>query len=286
MAIECVEMLITPELARTWIEATGEENYRKPDDRRVAALVNDLKGGRWQLNGETIKRSGEIVTDGLHRLTAIVRSGVSARTLVVTGVASETMLSVDRGRPRTFGQELAYRKVSRPSEAASVTHNLRLLRAGQWGERHGGKDTSDLVELAFYEEHERAIQDGLRMVWGAKRGAAARAFVNSGLLVPVIVEGTQKFKVPSSSEDARAFVDVLSTGETGVAHGCPALALRNRFILERTRRKRSETEIRRALVIHAWNLFVDGQPVGERGLAYRLVGPRASAFPTVRPAQK
>ena len=69
---------ITPELAREYLKK-NTDNYRKLARGTVRNYAEDIKNGRWELNGETIvfAESG-VLQDGQHRLAAIIQANKPA----------------------------------------------------------------------------------------------------------------------------------------------------------------------------------------------------------------
>lgn len=89
-------VLITPELAEELLRK-NTENFRSLDVARVEVYAKAMRAGKWELNGESIKIShDEVLLDGQTRLHAIVRSGVSVRSVVISGIVSGAG-SIDRG---------------------------------------------------------------------------------------------------------------------------------------------------------------------------------------------
>lgn len=77
---------ITPAKAREYLKK-NTNNYRKMSRSAINNYAEDIKHGRWQLNGETIVFGANgILKDGQNRLAAIVRANKAADILVVRGV--------------------------------------------------------------------------------------------------------------------------------------------------------------------------------------------------------
>lgn len=94
---------ITPEKAREYLKA-NTNNYRKLSRARVYKYAEDMKSGRWQLNGEAIAfDENGVLKDGQHRLAAIVFAKVPVKTAVVRGV-DESVDIYDVGSGRTINQ--------------------------------------------------------------------------------------------------------------------------------------------------------------------------------------
>lgn len=102
-AIDRVAVLIriTPELANKWLSVA--EPNRPVSGQAVSRYARDMDADRWEVNGETVKFSGEMgvgLIDGRHRLTACVQSGKSFSSYVVTGISEYR--EVDIGRRRSL----------------------------------------------------------------------------------------------------------------------------------------------------------------------------------------
>lgn len=95
--------IITPEMAQEYLKF-NTENYRSLNKLRVISYSNDMKAGKWQLNGEAIKfdTEGKLI-DGQHRLQAIVRANVPVEMLVIRGIQEGVNL-YDIGSTRSMGQ--------------------------------------------------------------------------------------------------------------------------------------------------------------------------------------
>lgn len=99
-------MLITPAIARAFL---ANNHHNRPIKRhRVRQYAADIKAGRWEENGETIKiaKDGSVL-DGQHRLLAIVQSDTPARMLVVQGLPRSVFATIDQGVLRNTGDLMA-----------------------------------------------------------------------------------------------------------------------------------------------------------------------------------
>lgn len=101
--IETMIVLVTPELANKWLEKNT--NNRKLRKKVIDTYVDDMKKGNWSLVGDSITfdESG-ILTNGQHRLTAVVKSGTSQYFNVMRGIKHN--MNTDRGAIRNIGDNL------------------------------------------------------------------------------------------------------------------------------------------------------------------------------------
>lgn len=105
-------MEITPGLADAWLKKNpGNRPIRKAV---VKSFALDMLAGNWKLThqGVAFDAAGNLI-DGQHRLTAVIMAGVPVRMMVTTGLpgreeghATSTMDVIDRGAPRSIGNQL------------------------------------------------------------------------------------------------------------------------------------------------------------------------------------
>ena len=96
-------------------------HQRSLKERYVADLADAMTDGRWRWTADAIRLDGDLfVIDGQHRLSAVVKSGVTMKdALVATVTGKDVILSIDQNRPRTLndmrathGQPVMSRTVS------------------------------------------------------------------------------------------------------------------------------------------------------------------------------
>lgn len=121
------ELLITPQIAKAILENWNRMN--RPFSARIFRnYTEDMLEGRFRPdNGLTIgfDVNGDL-TDGQHRLGALVRSGKMFRFLVVSGLPLEARDTIDIGLVRTLGQVLAMHGVAH-AEAAGRAARLMIV---------------------------------------------------------------------------------------------------------------------------------------------------------------
>ncbi len=97
---------ITPEQAVKMLERNTKN--RSINKGRVSRYAIDISDGKWKLNGVPIvfDKNG-MLTDGQHRLQAIIRANIAIETLVVHGVSDESFTTIDTGKNRSGGDVLS-----------------------------------------------------------------------------------------------------------------------------------------------------------------------------------
>ena len=95
---------ITPEIATEYLKA-NTKNYRgKLSRAKVIQYAEDMKAGRWELNGEAIEFNEDgVLVNGQHRLAAIVYAKIPIQMAVIRGVKKGVTI-YDIGFNRTVNQ--------------------------------------------------------------------------------------------------------------------------------------------------------------------------------------
>lgn len=94
---------ISPTIAKEYL-LSNRNNYRKLSRPVVNRYAEDMKAGRWELNGEPIVfDENGVLKNGQHRLAAIITAGVTVDIAVVRGV-SESVTAYDINSVRTVMQ--------------------------------------------------------------------------------------------------------------------------------------------------------------------------------------
>jgi len=94
-------VLVTPEAAQKSLEKYNKHN-RTAKPTTVAAYTADMKHRRWLFTPEPlIYLANEELSNGQHRLLAVIDSGCAVFFAVVRGAPSNIMRVIDTGTPRT-----------------------------------------------------------------------------------------------------------------------------------------------------------------------------------------
>lgn len=151
--------VINPEQAKVYLQQ-NQCNYRKKDQKHISVLSRDMRNGRWKFNSDTIAFDVDgILTDGQHRLYAIVDSGARGlEFLVVRGMpaGSGDDASKDTGKRRSVATHLQNQGVS---SAISVAATARLLLAIRDGASNRMKAAFSDTEISEMVLQNRSIQE-------------------------------------------------------------------------------------------------------------------------------
>lgn len=97
---------ITPEIAKEYMKHNTKNPRQRVSRSVVKAYADDMKNGRWQLNGEAIVFDEDgYLKNGQHRLLAVIMSGATVEMAVVRGISRENNKFDGQWR-RTVDQEL------------------------------------------------------------------------------------------------------------------------------------------------------------------------------------
>lgn len=98
---------ITPANAAKILDEKNVSN-RVLSQTRVNQYKEAMIIGEWQFNGDPIRFSSDkVLSDGQHRLNAVVLSGVTQSFLVVENLPKKSSLTIDIGKGRTGGDVLS-----------------------------------------------------------------------------------------------------------------------------------------------------------------------------------
>lgn len=142
---------VTPDMARTYLKSNTHN--RPLDAARVSKYAADMRAGRWLVSPETISFDEHgVLLNGQHRLGAIVESGVTVKMLIVMGMSPESLLIIDRGKPRTTAQNVGLMGKKNPKYVTAWANAAKFTLTGT--------QAAPFVEaeiIRLYDELEPAI---------------------------------------------------------------------------------------------------------------------------------
>jgi hypothetical protein len=122
-------VLVTPEMAETWLGRALPN--RTVSRNRVKAYAADMEGGRWVLTNQGIGFTADYrLTDGQHRLLAVISSMATVPMLVIRGLPAESQDHVDELRARSLSDRLAIKGVSGAKDLVARARIIHLIRSG------------------------------------------------------------------------------------------------------------------------------------------------------------
>jgi hypothetical protein len=261
-------MTVTPAMAREWLE--GKVANRSLSPLVVARYAEDMRHGRWLVNGETLKfgEDGRLF-DGQHRLHAVVAANTPVEMLTFRGDSAELMATIDSGRKRSLGDQLRLRGHREwGGLAAAISHLFR------WEHRRTfvrsclcPGDSPTVQEALLFLDRHPGLEACLESCGGRSRNAVLRGGLGAALYF--ILSGVD-------AKDCEHFFKHLNSG-AALEDGSPILALRTRLMARPAFGRSLATDERAALTFKAWNLFRRGDKV--KVVSWRKGGAAPEPFP-------
>lgn len=244
--------VVTPALARRWLA----RNVRNRNIRQsvVDTYARDMLNGNWRMTGEAIKfDTNGALSDGQHRLNAIVQSGVSVEMLIVHGIEPDAQSVMDTGARRSASDALTLDGQKNASILAAVAR-LALREPGA-----GFVTPEEKVAYPTHTEIASFVFDHPEIHDAAT--AASRYY--PAFDCPPSVQGVawMRFFEIDPADTVLFFSGVAELRTDGP--GDPRLALIRRLSNARRNRERLEQAAYLSLVFRAWNAWRGGQSVAK-----------------------
>lgn len=252
---------ITPQTARDWLKRNIEN--RSLSDNLVDQYATALREQRWELNGETVKfRRDGALTDGQHRLHAIVKANIPAACLVVFGLEDTAFKTIDIGKKRTAADMLGLSGVDKSLEISVAATARWILRYHREGEKmrnnappKGHHYPADVI-LGFVVDNPDVIAAVKANNIGAMKGKLDQ--LASGSVLGFMRYMTQRL----DSARSAVFFEKLANGTGFTSVHDPIRALRDKFMFDRAQRLRGGDIVGKiAMAIKAWNAFYTGEEI-------------------------
>lgn len=256
-------VLVTPELAAEFLKHNTANRPLKPS--LLAKYVRFIKEDKWIENGDSIRFDlNAHLTDGQHRLQAIVNTGIAQYFDIITGLSEDAFKVTDTGKPRTkpdVAALLGYKNYKHVSDLASflISYDINEDYHRASPKPSDNQDISTFLEMFSKEEKEFFIGSIVKGAGYYNRyrtmGVATYAFIYYILAK----------KDPARVDD---FMYLLTTGDgVGYVNHSPIFVLRKKLDeIARNKNLQPKSSYKVALVFKAWNL--DKQNKTIKSLSY------------------
>lgn len=181
--------------------ALNVEHNRTIRPHHVRTIAADIREGRWEINGSTIRisKTGKLL-DGQHRLLALIQVGTKITTFITFGLEDEAFMTIDTGQAsRKTGDHLKFMGVSDYYNClASTIPRIQAYfdgsPAGQTGRLRSRMSTARIIELhnahpEVYAAVQRMMQKSPRIL---SPSMASTYYYLFGLSEPEIAEDFKK----------------------------------------------------------------------------------------------
>ncbi len=156
---------VTPELAQRWLESKARN--RNVTRGRVIEYARAMTQGQWRVTHQGIAfDADENLTDGQHRLEAVVTAKVPVLMWVYYGLPQDDMIVVDKHRPRSEQNSLfisGHDVTNNQVQAARAMYAID--RTSSYSQRLVGDDL-----LTFLNKHKEAIDFSCRIFSSNTKG--------------------------------------------------------------------------------------------------------------------
>ena len=255
-------MTVTPAIAEEWLKMNGRNRPVKQE--HVRYLAKEMEAGRWQENGETIKRNGTTLQDGQHRLLACIKAKTSFRTLVVEGLPDSIFKSVDVGCVRSGADTLAVMGEKNTKRLAGALKIVEAYMTGTMENRQSKYSNAEVEELL---EKYPGIRESVN-----------RTDINSRLVPPSVMAACHFLFAQKDELLAELFLQQVLKGND-LKEGEPTYVLRERLVRNSLEKAKIAPAYIAALLIKAWNHTRAGNKI--KHLRYRERGEAREGFPLV-----
>jgi hypothetical protein len=256
---------ITPTKAKDILENLNNNN-RKLRQNVVERYTRDMKSNNWHSTGDPIRfdKSGNLL-DGQHRLAAIIESKKPLTAIVIRNVDSESVHHIDTGAKRSFADALMLRGYKDVNQLAAT---IRWILQYEQGEILSRKSPTIAEMLNFLDNNPEVLRSA---------EFVRRKVPYFGLRT--VLAGIHYFSNKNMPGEAEAFFITLRDGED-IKKNHPVHTLRTWLLRGMMTSKRPIPVVTQAVVIKAWNAYIEGREVGK--LAFRPGGKNAEKFPEIR----
>lgn len=256
MGINTELMTVSPKVASELLESRNGVN-RPLRRAHVVALAEAMRRGEWRVThqGLALTSSGHLL-DGQHRLAAIIEYGKPIRMMVSTGVPKDAFDVLDVGAKRTAGDMVSLAGLSHGNQMAATARLVifyDLLSDKVW---HGVEINK---EISTHRVVEFSVENGPALYAAIQLALPVRQIVKMNMSA-LSTAAYLIDRVAPESEQAAEFFGRLASGES-LGRGDPRLTLRNMYIGGRPDRRSMDRQYQLAVILKAWNAFVEGRQV-------------------------
>ena len=262
---------ITPELAGDWLARPGAN--RRMSTTIVNRYADAMVRGEWKITGEPIILSPDgRLLDGQHRLAAVVQSGTTIESMVVTGVHDDAFTQMNSGKSRTQADVVS---IAGYTNANRVSALARAIIAYEWyGDMNLAKQRKSRVAPSNEQVLARVTAES-EILYACLNRTSGPTMRSLGLKKTVGSVLYYLFR-NIDHEDAEAFYGKLESG-AGLQEADPILTLRQRLLANAGGVSKLPDDYIAAITIKAWNYWRAGREI--RQLSWKPGGSVQEPFP-------
>ena len=215
----------TPEMAEHYLNPVKNPNNRRLHLSKIEKYAKDIVAGDFIENGETIVLANDdTLMDGQNRLSAVVRSGKSIRSLTAFGYDRSVMRSFDQGDARTLSDIMSttgwdHTDVKRAAAALTLYVGYHRNKIGKYMRGAGTAGESNQFMMEKFDEYRDVLLVGMQ----AKECTWVIKQLHSSAITAWMILG--KIDKKACTE----FFDSLNTG-ANLPSGSPILQFRDHLV--------------------------------------------------------
>lgn len=262
--LSIIEEKITPSRAAELLE--GNSINRSLRMGVVQRYARDMTAGQWHQSGDPIRldKKGTLL-DGQHRLSAIIHAGIAQKMLIIKGVETKAILTIDTGAKRQFADVLKIQGYSCCMNLAAVVRWCVLYEDPL---RTPTKDSASHGEMMRWLDANLGAPEAVRNVCATS---------NNPILKRIRLPLCVLRHYAKNKSDYDLFQARLAAG-TGLEEGDSIHTLR-RYIENLSVATPPTPLVLHGIVVKAWNAYMRGDTV--RLLYFRPGGSAPEQFPEI-----
>lgn len=249
------EIVVTPEIALELLQVNTKN--RPLRNSRVLYFVNQMQHGLWKFNGEPIIiGEGNVLLDGQHRLSAIVKSKIPQKMIIIYGIEPESFDTIDTGFGRTSADFLATEGVKNYTMIASnISSYIGFCR--NMSRTESLKKDINLTKQEILLEYNKFPD-----FWQDIAIRTKTLDRNLKLIKASVLGGYIAFLTKEKKHDIDKVYSFFYQLHSGLnIENETILSLREKLLKDITGQYKMTSAYKHALLVKSWNAFVSGKEI-------------------------
>ena len=257
--------LIGPELAKEMLGKNAKNN-RQLRTGDVKKYADDMASGKWNddVSAITFDADGRL-TNGQHRLNAILLSNTTQSFIVAENWPNEAMLTMDLGNKRSFHDRVTILGVDLEKIVCTlVMHSMSSWTANQAGGTTLNRRGQEERVIGIYKKH-REFAD---FIGTRYRASGTVSTLTLGAALHAYAQASHWYNTGKLSEDpferVVRFLDIVDRGPVmesyNPATDAGAVALREWIQAEKHKSRRAVSGAYHKIMVSALSRFLKGKP--------------------------
>ena len=250
-------VLVRPEMAKKMLDTLIKN--RVINWKRVHLYAEEMKAGRWRLNGEPIKMNDKKqVLDGQHRLLAIMEAGVSVWLTIASDIETDAFATMDSGYTRKASQVYRMQNIKNATIVCGIvarkdeTEKTGFYYSG--GHSRDKLGTNEGLLMKFYEDVEG---------YGEAASIAQHCHQKLHMFPPTFLGSIFYYLRHTGKYEYIECEDFFKTLHTLGDNKVQQAAVLRDLVLKKqvNNAAKLKPEYSWCLIAKAWNKYVKGEPI-------------------------